>query len=74
MYMLKIDDTSLSLLGVHYSWELVKERRQNIDGCEITEVRWRESRHCTHLIDNRDAYLEAWMKFLRVARPAPIIA
>ena len=50
--------------------ELVKQRRRMKDNCQITEVRWRESRHCTHLIDKRDEYVAALIKFLNVKAPA----
>ena len=51
--------------------ELVRERRAGVRGCDATEVRWVESRHCTHLIDKRDEYIEALTGFLRVGEAPP---
>ena len=42
--------------------DLIDERRAN--GVEIVSVRFKKSRHCAHLVDQRDRYLEALRDFL----------
>ena len=46
--------------------ELIEERRQDTArDCRITEVRWKDSRHCAHLIDKREEYVAALTTFLK---------
>jgi hypothetical protein len=35
---------------------------------DVTVVRWKQSRHCTHLIDQRDDYMAAWTAFMRLSK------
>eukprot|EP00227_Mantoniella_beaufortii_P017671 CAMPEP_0197586068 /NCGR_PEP_ID=MMETSP1326-20131121/8172_1 /TAXON_ID=1155430 /ORGANISM="Genus nov. species nov., Strain RCC2288" /LENGTH=222 /DNA_ID=CAMNT_0043150659 /DNA_START=252 /DNA_END=920 /DNA_ORIENTATION=- len=52
--------------------ELVAERRgmagrvKGVARAEVTEVRWATSRHCTHLLDQRDEYMLAWKVFMKL--------
>ncbi len=34
------------------------------EGCDIVEMRWKDSRHCAHLIDERDEYLDTLRGFI----------
>ena len=50
----------------HKVAELIEERRQDTArDCRITEVRWKDSRHCAHLIDKREEYVAALTTFLK---------
>lgn len=42
--------------------ELIAARRSM--GCDVVEVRWKDSRHCAHLIDKRDEYLRHLREFI----------
>ena len=42
--------------------ELIAERKSM--GCDVVEVRWKDSRHCAHLIDKRDEYLRHLREFI----------
>lgn len=53
------DADKLAALVTERRW-----RRGKASECEVTEVRWRESRHCAHLVDKRDKYLAALTTFL----------
>lgn len=50
--------------------ELIDERRREVEGCDVTEVRWAQSRHCTHLVDKRKEYLQAVTTFLKGPTPS----
>lgn len=47
--------------------ELIAARKRTMSsgkGCDIVEVRWKDSRHCAHLVDERDEYLDALRGFI----------